>query len=221
MREQDHITNSWDSSGLPAPKKASVRPVGPLYLELQPFPLVAPRLLCFSPQHVPSCNIICFPYLFICPFPPEFTRGLEIIMSLSVPFPTVSQCLAYGGCKVLVEFSADWIYSCTWVGLRCLRRRAGGRRPWALEKLGRGAKPARQEEPRECEVLEAKEAFQGGGRERSSASYQVFLETKPATVELGSSRIAYSAYKLEFQPALMSYELILYLPGISGPENLY
>lgn len=70
----------------------------------------------------------------------------------------------------------------------------------------------RQEEPRECEVLEAKEAFQGGGRERSSASYQV---------ELGSSRIAYSAYKLEFQPALMSYELILYLPGISGPENLY
>lgn len=50
-----------------------------------------------------------------------------------------------------------------------------GRRPWALEKLGSGAKPARQEEPRECEVLEAKEAFQGGGREGSSANYQVFL----------------------------------------------
>lgn len=55
-------------------------------------------------------------------------------------------------------------------------------------------KASEKETPSECDVLEAKKV---GG--------MTTVETKSSTVDLGSSRVAYSAYELEFPPTLMSY----------------
>lgn len=74
----------------------------------------------------------------------------------------------------------------------------GPRRSWGDEKNHRESRNqgnAVSGKPRRM--------FQGGGQEESYGSYRAFLETKPYIVDLGSSRIAYSAYEPEFQPTLM------------------